>query len=459
MPIKIEKKLKDGSTSVYWRVYYYDGNGRRHARQFSSQAEAKKFERDSAVIVAAARLREQGANPEGLLQATSAYGNITVDADFLAGVERAARHPKYGALETLLPKFLADRSSEGKNPVEPSTLRTYERRLLNAFEFLGGARDIGDVNGEDILVMVGAMRSSHRFSDDSIENTLTSLRVFFGWLIKEKILKGDNPADGIHALKKKDRVLIRPITEEMILSEGQMEAVKAKLEERVEVITSDTSPRYVRQAHLYRAFLLTAINTGMRNGEIRALEWRHIDFENKIILVRQNMDMETDEIGAPKTERSVREVPMVSTVERALRALAEITGSQPNDLIFTGPRIKTLLTYNTAEKMWKAAQRHAGISDKKNFHSIRHYFASYLFENGYDEVRVSEMLGHHSVDFTRKKYVHIINKQKRIERDVAALEKALVTDRQARINCAAVLTLKKSPVDAVIISDSQIAGM
>jgi integrase len=71
------------------------------------------------------------------------------------------------------------------------------------------------------------------------------------------------------------------------------------------------------EPHL-RSLLVTAIFTGMRGGELRALTWENVDFERKVIRVRQAADA-WGTIGRPKTAAGEREIPMTSMVVNTLR--------------------------------------------------------------------------------------------------------------------------------------------
>jgi integrase len=68
-----------------------------------------------------------------------------------------------------------------------------------------------------------------------------------------------------------------------------------------------------------RPLLVTAVFTGMRSGELRALTWENIDFERRVIMVRQAADF-WGTIGPPKTVAGEREIPMspmvVNTLEK-----------------------------------------------------------------------------------------------------------------------------------------------
>ena len=67
-----------------------------------------------------------------------------------------------------------------------------------------------------------------------------------------------------------------------------------------------------------RALLLTVSFTGLRSSELRGLRWKDVDFKTRQLHVRQRADRH-NEIGPPKSEKSVRTVPLDEITLEALR--------------------------------------------------------------------------------------------------------------------------------------------
>ena len=67
-----------------------------------------------------------------------------------------------------------------------------------------------------------------------------------------------------------------------------------------------------------RKLIEVSLSTGLRTGELRALEWKDIDFENKIIHVTGTLTEVTGKLfkDTPKTKSSKRDIPMLENVER-----------------------------------------------------------------------------------------------------------------------------------------------
>ena len=74
------------------------------------------------------------------------------------------------------------------------------------------------------------------------------------------------------------------------------------------------------ESHIY-TFLVLVLFTGMRKGELMALQWSDIDFDNNILLVNKNRtgtkSKTTNKITTPKSESSNRRIPQYSNHKRS----------------------------------------------------------------------------------------------------------------------------------------------
>lgn len=137
-----------------------------------------------------------------------------------------------------------------------------------------------------------------------------------------------------------------------------------------------------------RPIILTALNTGMRKGEILSLEWdKHVDLKHGFILLDVTKNGER------------REVPLNQTVKETLRGLVRRLDSPYVFVNNEGRR------YKEVTRSFKTACRRAGIKDFR-FHDIRHTFASHLVMEGIDLTTVKELLGHKTLTMTLR-YAHL----------------------------------------------------
>ena len=151
-----------------------------------------------------------------------------------------------------------------------------------------------------------------------------------------------------------------------------------------------------------------SLHTGLRIGEICALQWRDIDLQNRTITVSKtiqrikNYDGKSKTklvITEPKSASSMRVIPIPECLVIMLRK-------------FQNSSEKYVLSGNFKPVEPRALQyRFAAILKKANlpsvhFHSLRHAFATNCIALGFDVKTLSEILGHSSVEITLNRYVH-----------------------------------------------------
>lgn len=161
-----------------------------------------------------------------------------------------------------------------------------------------------------------------------------------------------------------------------------------------------------KDMNLFKLAVLSVLFTGLRLGELCALKWTDIDFENKILTVNRTVQRLYSEGGetktiltetAPKSEHSRREIPLSATVLELF-----IKFRSDKEYIFGGdkPMEPRRMQYH-----FKKILKEAGVPDT-NFHILRHTFSTNCIEDGIDVKSLSEMLGHSDVQITLNRYVH-----------------------------------------------------
>jgi len=140
-----------------------------------------------------------------------------------------------------------------------------------------------------------------------------------------------------------------------------------------------------------RALFVTAINTGLRAGEIENLVGRDVDLARGQIHIRGKRGWK------PKRNKN-RIVPMNTATREAIKSLPKY---KPGDYIFQRHR-----TYRQwAGRVFKALFVRAGIKDA-TAHTCRHTFASHAAMSGVDLYVIRDLLGHSSVRQTEI-YAHL----------------------------------------------------
>lgn len=151
-----------------------------------------------------------------------------------------------------------------------------------------------------------------------------------------------------------------------------------------------------------RVGFLTLYYTGMRIGELLALEYADIDFENCQIAVNKSYQRISgkDVITPPKTPKSVRTISIPAFLRDELKAYTErIYGIHKHDRIF--PHTKYFFEY----QMMRGTKD--GDVKKIRLHDIRHSHASLLIELGFAPLAIADRLGHEKVETTLNTYSHL----------------------------------------------------
>ena len=172
-------------------------------------------------------------------------------------------------------------------------------------------------------------------------------------------------------------------------------------EEQINALLEEARSKPKRGAFLY-AFLLLAVTTGLRRGELLGLKWSDInEKDNKLSVNRQVTKAGRDE--PLKTNTSYRTIHIP---QKTLQAMYELKGKAKSDYVFDCgiATCKSWLSYFawTTRVLMKKLQFPEGCS----LHSLRHYHATYLLTKGINIKIVSKRLGHSSIVITLDNYAH-----------------------------------------------------
>ena len=161
--------------------------------------------------------------------------------------------------------------------------------------------------------------------------------------------------------------------------------------------------------------VLLALCTGMRIGEVCALQWQDVDFSQRIITVRHTVGRvyncklkSTEKIqSSPKTRNSYREIPISKQLFQCLRTVKKASVS---------PYVVGASDHSQEPRSYRdyfsRLLKRLGIPQIV-FHGLRHTFATRCIESQCDYKTVSVILGHSNVATTLNLYVHPNNNQKK----------------------------------------------
>jgi integrase len=147
-----------------------------------------------------------------------------------------------------------------------------------------------------------------------------------------------------------------------------------------------------------REMILMALRTGMRQGELKGLQWSSIDWENRVVIVKNSYCDREKNIGPPKNNR-IRSIPLDADLYEILYRKRKSTG-----YVFTNAKGRPLnhswLSYHLCNLCTRAGLR------RISWHTLRHTFASHLAMKGVPLNTVQALLGHSTIVMTMR-YAHV----------------------------------------------------
>jgi integrase len=190
----------------------------------------------------------------------------------------------------------------------------------------------------------------------------------------------------------------------------------------------DEARRFVEavSASRFGALYLTAINLGLRQGELLGLRWADLDLTGKKMTISRAVERigrldgkSRLEFVELKTERSRRTLTIPETLAQVLKAhrLVQIedrlaTGPEWRDLnLVFSTRIGTPIEAGNLHRDFKK-QLEAAKLPMIRFHDLRHSTASLLLARGVGLRTIMEILGHSSISVTANTYSHVIDAMK-----------------------------------------------
>jgi len=221
------------------------------------------------------------------------------------------------------------------------------------------------------------------------------------------------------------------------VARGATVAKKTSRKDRVEIPTRDELKALIKACSENELpLILTAVFTGLRASELRGLRWQDVDLADKILSVKQRADA-WNVLGPPKSEASVRNIPLPDIAIKTLKRWKLACPPSKMDLVFPCDKGTPYQYQNLLRRVYFPVQIRAGLSrpaldrtgkpkvdqdknpvlkGKYGFHALRHAAASGWIEQNIDLKRLQTWMGHESIQITLDTYGHLIKDK---EKDAA----------------------------------------
>lgn len=192
----------------------------------------------------------------------------------------------------------------------------------------------------------------------------------------------------------------------------------------------------------YNEMYLFMLSTGVRIGELGALQWKDIDFKNEFIKIQNSLSIQyengkkTIRIVEPKTRNSVRLIPFFGETKEILikqkekqdalkkqlgKKWRKTPGYENVDFVFTTTKGSPITRYSAKERLdvisteinnrllIQANRNNTEVSGFENIHphSLRHTFATRCLEKGMNIETLQRIMGHANINMTLS-YAHIL---------------------------------------------------
>ena len=267
-------------------------------------------------------------------------------------------------------------------------LRVKEQRSIKTYEMYEGALKHAEglykvpielIKASDIQLLIAANAMHPR----TCEMILLTLRQIFDMAIDDDILT-KNPCRNIE-LPRHYKQEKRAFTEE--------EKTKIRNAEGLN--------------ELERAYVHVLYGTGVRPAEAQALTWRDIDFKNGTITINKALQFTNSRVasvGLPKTNKSIRTLPVPDFVIASISALKKLGVHSPASTLF-GTNTGELRTRSAYKNIWDSAIKKLHLTGISAYY-CRHDFCTRCYKNGVDLKTCQALMGHSDTKMILSIYTH-----------------------------------------------------
>ena len=288
-----------------------------------------------------------------------------------------------------------------KDNVSKYTRNGYEKLLLKINSIIGNIKlkEIDTYKLDNMYRMLKKGVRKKEVSNETILHYFTLINIMFNKAIKWNIVeKNPNLNANKPKKEKKERHFYDSNEVKLLLECLKKESIK------------------------YRTLITLAIDSGARRGEICALKWNDVDFENHTLLIDNSLKVINGKVdeAKPKTIYSNRVIYLSSSTINILKEYKEwqnqyissVKGKwNDNDRIFTD-KYGNHMHPDTCNKIINKVTKKYNLR-KLKFHELRHTSTTLLIDSGINPKAVSERLGHANANITMNIYTHTFEDTKK----------------------------------------------
>jgi integrase len=363
------------SGEVRWLLDYKDLSGKRRAKQFKTKGEAVAFETKTRAEVAA--------------------GTHTADSATIT-VAKAGQD------------WLQRCRTEG---LEDSTLGQYGEHVRLHIDPLIGNVKLSKLTRPSVEAFKDTLLESR--SRALSKKVLTSLKGILKDAMRRGNVNQNVAADcEIGISNRKDKRAVIPAKE----------AVRMLIAKAGEIWPVSLP---------WRPIIITAVFCGLRMSELRGLLWENVDFDKRLIRVRQRANFK-GEMGPCKSGAGFRDIPLAPMAINALRTWRLACGNSENGLVFTIDG-RVIRKDEVHRDCWRPLAEAAGLVEegaelpRYRFHDLRHVAASLLIESGWQAKKIQAVMGHSSITMTFDLYGHLWEESESDAEAAAQAERRLLS--------------------------------
>ncbi|MEV5027476.1 site-specific integrase [Paenibacillus sp. LPE1-1-1.1] len=292
----------------------------------------------------------------------------------------------------------------GQTELSPLTLKTYNHHLKNHILPALGHLRLDEIKPMHILSLMEELRKPGA-RKDNVYGTLSSGTIEYIYRVLKNVF-GRAKDWSILTVSPMEGIKKPKVTQQKLKFFDEQEAIA------VITLLNEAAP-------IWRLFCIGAILGGFRRGELLAMEWSEVNFENHSITINKSISLTINSqavIKLPKSDDSLRTVDMPKWYMNELAIYKEQCererlmigdkwlGGDKNYVFHAG--YGKACYHTQPSKWWRRFTEKHGVKYIR-FHDLRHSCATILLENDVSMKAIQERLGHSKQQVTADLYTHV----------------------------------------------------